>query len=379
MKKYIKAKYIVTENEIVEDKALLVEDGKIVDLVDDMKLDVEVEDLGEKIIGPGLVDTHVHGMLGCDIMDLKEESVKKISEGCLSVGVTSFLPTTLTSSFENTRKACEVVGKVKGSEKGAKIRGIFLEGPFFTEKHKGAQNPSYFMDPNIDYLKQWNEASNGLIKKIAIAPERDNSVEFIKECVEMGITVALGHSDATYEQAKKAVESGAKIFVHAYNGMSPLHHREPGMVGASMNLKDVYAELICDGHHVNPVALNIMMNQRGRDEIILITDCMMAGLMEEGQYKLGEFDVIVKDGTARLESGSLAGSVLKLKDAVKNVYDWNLADVFYAITMATRVPAQSVGIDDVCGIIKKGYDCDLAVFDTELNLTDVYLNGEKVK
>ena len=157
-----------------------------------------------------------------------------------------------------------------------------------------------------------------MVNKIAIAPERDGVIDFIHKANAMGIAVALGHSDASYEQAMDAVNEGANIFVHTYNGMSGLHHRNPGMVGAAMN-SDAISELICDGHHVSPASANVLMNAKGRDKIALITDCMSAGGMADGDYKLGEFDVIVENGTARLkEGGNLAGSILKLKDAVKN-------------------------------------------------------------
>ncbi|MEG2602482.1 MAG: N-acetylglucosamine-6-phosphate deacetylase, partial [Carnobacterium sp.] len=153
----------------------------------------------------------------------------------------------------------------------------------------------------------------------ALAPERKGSAEFIQYATSKGIKVALAHSDASYEEAKNAVDHGASIFVHTYNGMSPLNHREPGMVGAALTLKGVFNELICDGQHVHPVAAKILMDVRSREEVVLITDCMRAGSMPDGSYTLGEFPVEVKQGAARLKNGSLAGSVLQLKDAIKNV------------------------------------------------------------
>ena len=372
---YYLAKYIVLEDKVLEDYYMEVENGKIKSF--SKKEPDEYEYLGE-IIAPGLVDTHIHGYGGKDVMDCKEGYLNEISKGILECGVTSFLPTTLTDSSEKLDKACEVIGKEYKDVEGAKVRGIFLEGPFFTEKYKGAQNPSYMSDPSIEKLKRWKDLSKGLVNKIAIAPERDGAVEFIKEANAMGVRVALGHSDASFDQAKEAVEAGANIFVHVYNGMSGLHHRKPGMVGAAMNT-DSYAELICDGHHVNPVAAEILMDVKGRDRVALITDCMSAGGMAEGDYMLGDFPVIVKDGTARLrDGGSLAGSILKLKQAVKNVVEWEIADVFEAIQMASLIPAKSVGIDDVCGKLHVGYDADFIVFDKDLDLIATFINGERV-
>ena len=369
------AKYIVLEDRILENCYMEVEDGKIKSF--SKKKVEEYEDLGE-IIAPGLVDTHIHGYGGKDIMDCKKGYLDEISKGILECGVTSFLPTTLTDSTEKLNEACKVIGDEYKSVTGAKVRGIFLEGPFFTEKYKGAQNASYMSDPDIEKLKKWKELSNGLVNKIAIAPEREGAIDFIKEANALGVRVALGHSDASFDEAVDAVDAGANIFVHVYNGMSGLHHRNPGMVGAAMST-DSYGELICDGHHVNPNAANILMNAKGRDRIALITDCMSAGGMPEGDYKLGEFPVVVKDGTARLkDSGNLAGSILRLKEAVKNVVEWEIADVFEAIQMASLIPAKSLGIDNVCGKLHEGYDADFIVLDENLDLKATFLNGKRV-
>lgn len=372
---FYKADYFVLEDTMLEDYFMEVEDGIIVGFSKNEP--DEYEYLGE-IVAPGLVDTHIHGYAGKDIMNAEEGALNVISKGLLECGVTSFLPTTLTDSKEKTDAAVKRVGKEYKGVEGAKVRGIFLEGPFFTEKYKGAQNPAYMSDPKIDYLKDWIELSDGLVNKIAIAPEREGAEDFIKKANAMGVRVALGHSDATFDQAVAAVDAGANIFVHTYNGMSGLHHREPGMVGAAMST-DAISELICDGHHVNPNAANILMNAKGRDKVALITDCMSAGGMADGDYMLGDFPVRVEGGTARLkDGGSLAGSILKLKEAVKNVIDWEIADIFEAIQMASLVPAKSVGIDDVCGKLKEGYSADFIVLDYDMNLEKTFLNGKLV-
>lgn len=326
-------------------------------------------------IAPGLVDTHIHGFQNHDVMDNDPEGLKAISEGLLSCGVTSFLPTTLTSSTEALNDVVTMIGKHYSSVQGAKIRGIFLEGPFFTEKHKGAQNTKYFCDPSVEKLETWQTKSNCFIRKIALAPERNGALEFIEHAVKNQVTVALAHSDATYEEAKQAVEKGASIFVHTFNGMSGLHHREPGMAGAAMSLPNVFAEIICDGHHLHPVAANILMNARGRKETVLVTDCMMAGGMPDGRYQLGEFPVVVKEGAARLESGSLAGSILQLIDAVKNVVDWGIAPPEEAIYMASTAPAKSIQLDGECGKIANGLAADFIVLTPDLELAATYLDG----
>ena len=335
----------------------------------------EIIDQSGKWIAPGLVDTHIHGYKNHDVMDNDADGIKVMSEALLSCGVTSFLPTTLTSSKERLKDVAETIGKMYKEVDGAKIQGIYFEGPFFTEEHKGAQNPSYFGDPDLDTFHEWQEASGGLIKKIALAPERKGVKEFVKTVTDEGVVVSLGHSNATLEEAQEAVEAGASVFVHAYNGMRGLNHREPGMVGALLTLQHVFSELICDGHHVHPQAAEVLMEKAGHDHVALITDCMMAGGMPDGNYNLGEFPVVVAEGTARLESGNLAGSILKLKDAIKNVVDWGIATPEQAVMMASYVPAVSCKIDDKCGMIAEGRAADFIVLETNMDLVATYLDG----
>lgn len=376
----IKVKAVFLENKILSPALVEIEDGhfkEIRAIREQEEINVD-HDYSQYIMAPGYVDTHVHGYDGSDIMDADPEGLKKISLGILKNGVTSFLATTLTAKWEELDAACRVVGENYKDVKGAKVRGIFLEGPFFTEKYKGAQNPAYFSDPDIEVLKRWKELSKGLVNKIAIAPEREGAVEFIKEAKKMGVYVALGHSDATYDQAKSALDAGANIFVHCYNGMSPLHHRNPGMVGAALSDDESYAELICDGHHVHPASAKVVVKAKGYKRVPLITDCMMAGGLTDGMYKLGEFDVKVEGGTARLESGSLAGSILKLNDAVKNVYDWDLVSKYQAVQMASLVPAMSVGIDDLCGKIAACYEADFNLLNDDMTIYKTFLDGKEV-
>lgn len=375
MKTYIYADKFFMNYGIEENGYLSIIDGKFGHFQKEKPESAEIVDFSGKYIAPGFVDTHIHGLLNSDVMDNTPEAIKTISKGLLQFGVTSFLPTTLTDSVERLDESVENIKNVYNDVEGAKIQGIFLEGPCFTEKYKGAQNKKYFINPTAEILDQWQEKSGNLVKKIAIAPEREGAVEFAEYATKNGVTVALGHSAAIFEEAKRVVGAGANVFVHTYNGMSPLTHREPGMVGAAMELKNTFAELICDGHHVSPVAANIMMNAKTRENIVLITDCMRAGAMEDGQYTLGEFDVIVENGTARLLTGSLAGSVLSMNNAIKNVVDWNIATLEEAIKMASYNPAVSCNIDDKCGSIKPGLPADFVVIDDLLNVYNTYLDG----
>ncbi len=343
----------------------------------------EIVDYTGYEIAPGYVDTHIHGFDNCDIMDRKVESVATVSRGILRNGVTSYLPTTLTASTEQLEEACASVAAYveQGDDMPhARIQGIFLEGPFFTEKYQGAQNPAYLCAPTMEKLNAWQKAANGLVKKVAVAPEHEGAVAFTADAVASGVVVALGHSAATCAEAQACMDAGAKVFVHTYNGMSGLHHREPGMVGAALSSADKsYSELICDGHHVNPISASVVMNAKSHEHVALITDCMCAGGMPDGDYFLGELPVVVAEGTARLKAGgSLAGSILNMCDAVKNVFDWGIATKQEAIYMATQAAAEANDIDDACGSIRPGRFADFVVLNSDLTLKATYLGGEKV-
>lgn len=377
MTQYIHAKKIVLTDEVIENGYLAIENGKFKGVTLDKPTEGDILDYSEDTIAPGLVDTHIHGYVGHDVMDNNFKGIQEISTALLACGVTSWLPTTLTAPTVQLDEVCQTIGDNYQDVDGAKIRGIFLEGPFFTEKYKGAQNLAYMSDPSIDKLKRWSELSNNLVKKIAIAPEREGVKEFIKYANSIGVKIALAHSDASYEEAKDAVEAGANIFIHTFNGMSGLHHRNPGMVGAALGLDDVYAELISDGHHVHPGAAQVVVKARGVKETVLVTDCMRAGGLGDGQSILGELEVIVKDGQARLkEGGNLAGSVLKLNESVRNMFEWGIVSQADALRMASYSPARSVNIDNVCGQIQEGMDADFIVVDDNLELKATFLNGE---
>lgn len=373
---------LILTDKVLENVYLEVKDGKFMGLYEnDSQLNGEYTliDYSNKIVGPGFVETHIHGYLGKDVMDGEIEGLNTIAQGLLSTGVTSWLPTTLTSSRQSLNDVCQLIGENYQNIKGAKIQGIFLEGPYFTTKHKGAQNPDYMSDPVIEELKNWQALSNQMIKKIALAPEREHVIPFVEYAQSQNIKVGLAHSEASFKQAEKAVKAGANIFVHTYNGMSGLHHREPGMVGAAMTLEHCYAEVIADGQHVHPKAIEVLVKSRGVEEVILITDSMRAAGLGDGRSRLGEFEVEVKDGCARLvEGGSLAGSILKMNEAVKNIVDWGIVDLPSAVRMASINAAKSVGIEEKCGAIKLGFDADFIVLNQNNELEATYLNGQKV-
>ena len=328
-------------------------------------------------VAPGYVDTHIHGSLKEDVMKSDWEGINKISKGLLSAGVTSWMPTTITAASETLTKICQMFAENKGREEGAKIQGIHFEGPFFTEEHAGAENPKYMMDPSIDEFNKWLEASDGMLKKISMAPERKGAKEFIREATKEGIVVSLGHSSATFEEAAAGIEAGASMFTHTFNGMPDPAHHGASISNAAMSMNNVTDELICDGHHVQEPMVRALINAVGPEHVALITDCMEAGMMPDGDYMLGELPVYVKDGMARLKDGdNLAGSILQLKDGVKNVVDWNIVSPEKAIMMATYTAAKSAHILDKCGSIKPDKDADFIILNPDMTVSETYLNGE---
>lgn len=345
----------------------------------ELPADAKIKDLGEAFVAPGLVETHLHGYLGHDVMDASKEGLAKIGQGLLACGVTSYLPTTLTAPKEKLAQVCRLIAQEKEKLPGAKIQGIYFEGPYFTTEHKGAQDPSYMRAPSLAEFTELQTLAHGAIKKIALAPERKGTLEFIQGVVQTGCRVCLGHSAASYEQGLAAVDAGASIFTHTYNGMSGLAHRAPGLVGAAFETQTTYAELICDGHHVHPGAVGALIKAKGPQKVVLITDCMRAGGMPPGDYHLGEFPVTVSAGMVRLKSDhSLAGSVLELFTAVKNLIMWGKASIVEAFLMASYVPALSVGLTDVCGSLTLGHPADFIVVSPTLELEATYLDGHCV-
>ncbi len=375
----VKAGGFVLADRLAEGGYLAIEDGCFGAWSNEAPEGVEILDLRDAIVAPGFVDTHIHGFAGHDVMDCDADGMRTVSRELARRGTTSWLPTTLTASFEETGRACASVAEAAHGGEGARIQGIFLEGPFFTEKHKGAQNPKYLCDPDLAWLDAWQELAEGLIRKSALAPEREGVADYIAGCRGRGVVAALGHSAATFDEAAAGVDAGGTVFVHTFNGMPEFTHREPGVVGAALTLEGTYCEVIADGMHSHPRAVDLLVRSRGWQSVVLITDCLSCGGLPDGDYMLGELPIVLSGGLARLrDAGNIAGSTLTMLKAVQNIVAWGIATPEQALRMASEVPARSCGIDGCCGIIASGRTADFVALSPDLDLRAVYMAGELV-
>lgn len=335
---------------------ITVENGKITYIG---KVDEEGVDFAGNKIYPGLIDTHSHGCIGYDTMDCH---ISEMADFELNSGVTTWYPTTMTMSEEDIIKATNVNIDLGH---GANIPGFHMEGPFINKKYKGAQNESYIIPPS---MKLFNKCKN--IKKVTVAPEIEGSLEFIKECPAV---VSLGHTDATYDQCIEAFKAGARCLTHTYNVMPGIHHRAPGPIGAGSDTPEVYAELICDGKHIHPSSVRMLIKIYGVDRIVLISDSMGATGFGDGEYDFGNAIVTVKDGTALTKTGNLAGSTSTLFDCVRKAISFGIPEV-YAVRMASENPARLMGLNK--GKIEVGYDADFIIVDDDFNLVKAIARGE---
>ncbi len=351
------------------------ENGKITEVSNRVPTDETVIDAKGLYVAPGMIDVHTHGRNGSDTMYATFKDLNNISVSELKTGVTSFLPTTMTMPAEDIKKAIAAGYDNKDKVEGAKILGMHLEGPFFSVKYKGAQPEECMIAPTVENYLSFAGEHPDFVKKISLAPEIECAVDLIKYLREQNVVVSMGHTDATYEEAVKAIEAGATSGTHTYNAMTPLKHREPGVVGAVMLHDEVYAELILDGIHVSFPAAKILSRMKGADKLILITDSLEAAMLPDGTYELGNQKVYVKDGQARLKSGNLAGSTANLNQCVRNAYKHLDLPLYEAIGYATKNPADHLGLKDY-GRIKEGCVADMILIDDEIDIKRVILNGE---
>lgn len=377
----IKNVKIITPYEVLIGFGIKIKDNKIVDI----NLEDLLEDSGEEIIdgegnylSPGFIDIHNHGNSGYDVMDSTEEALDKMGEFHLSNGVTSYLGTIITSSYKDMIKAMENIATYKNKTDKSKILGIHLEGPFFDIGKKGAQPEEFIRLPNLEDIENMILISEGKLKMVSLAPELKGALQIIQKLHKNNIAVAMAHTNSTFESAKRAIDFGITIATHLYNGMRSFSHREPGVIGASLTDERVYCELIYDRIHLHDGAVQIALKMKGYDKIILVSDAMMAAGLEDGEYVLANQKVYVKEGAARLASGSLAGSTLNLKQAVYNMVNFLEIPIHEVVKMASLNPAKSIKEDKERGSIEVGKIADLIIFDKNIDIKNAIIGGKLV-
>ena len=369
---------IVTPESVVEGK-VLVYDEKIQGVVDAAPAGAEVIDAQGGYVIPGLVDMHIHGYLGEDASDGSYEGLKIMAEGVAKNGVTSFLPTTMTVSYDELRKAFSLIRK--GMEesrsadwKGAAIVGANAEGPFINISKKGAQAGEHVRVGDPAFLKEFID----VIRVFTIAPEVEGNMDCIREMAkDTDVLISMGHTAANFDQAQAAFEAGVRHVTHLFNAQTGLLHRDPGVVGAALLDSRVSTELIADTFHIHKGLFQLVANVKG-DKLVLITDCTRAGGLEDGEYTLGGQPIFVKGIECRLADGTIAGSVLKLNEAVRNVLANTDLPVNEVVNMASLTPATRIGLGDTKGSLEAGKDADIAIVDEAFNVQRTILAGRTI-
>ena len=373
--KYIKNGKFILPDGILEN-VVLAYDNKICGFTTEEEIpsDAKVIDANGGYVAPGLVDIHIHGYLGEDTSDGNADGIFKMANGIMKNGVTSWCPTTMTVSTEEINTALEVVRSLKEKSKswqGAEILGVNLEGPFINPSKKGAQAGEHIKKPDAKFIID----NADIISVATLAPEMENGCEAIREIREnCDVRVSIGHSDATFEQTMDGIAAGATHVTHLFNAQTPLHHRNPGVVGAGL-LENVTTELIADTFHVHKGLFELIARIKG-DNLVLITDCTRAGGMPDGEYTLGGQPIIVKGIQCLLEDGTIAGSVLKLNNAVKNFRDNTNLPFWKVVSAASLAPARAIGADDRKGSLEAGKDADIVITDGDFNILKTIIGGE---
>lgn len=336
-------------------------------------------DLQGAYVIPGLIDVHNHGNSNADFSDGSYEGDVKMAKYLASVGVTSFAPATMTLPYAVIARALEAGLQLRKApvEHAARLLGVQMEGPFFSEKKKGAQNGEYLRLPDFAAFEKLYRDSEGLISIVDLAPELEGSVEFVEQAKKL-CTVSIAHTDSDYEHAKAAIDAGVTHLTHLYNAMPPIHHRKPGVIGAASENEAVSAEVICDGIHVHPSSIRMAFKLFGADRMVLISDALRCCGMPEGEYELGGQQVFLKDNVARLADGTIAGSATNLFDCMRNAIRFGIPKED-AVRAATWNPARQIHALDRVGSIADGKLADFVACDAELNRQQVYLGGALVK
>ncbi|MBQ9482343.1 MAG: N-acetylglucosamine-6-phosphate deacetylase [Clostridia bacterium] len=373
--KNVKA-YVEGEGVITAD--IGVENGRIAFVGKDENIENLCETGG--ILLPGFIDEHIHGAGGADAMDGSESALQTISSCLAKEGTTAFLATTMTQSPENITAALNAVRSTmkKGEESGAKILGVHLEGPFISLKHVGAQPVEYVAKPSVETFKAYQSAAGGNIKIVTLAPEVEGGNELTRYLADNGVVASIGHTDAGYAEVSSAIKCGASNVTHTYNAQKGLHHREVGVVGSAMLFDELNCELICDLIHVSAPAIKLVIKNKPHGRVTLITDAMRAKGLPDGLSELGGQQVFVKNGEARLKDGTLAGSVLRMNVAIKNLVEKVGVNFTDAVDFATVNPAVNLGVYGDRGSISVGKRADFTALSDDFEVLFTVVGGRVV-
>ena len=362
----------------IEKGSLLIENGIIKEINPSETKVQNAIDCKGLYVSPGFVDVHIHGAGGHDTMDGTFEAINEISKTICKYGTTSFTPTTMTMSADDILKSMISIkkAKIEGTD-GAIVLGAHLEGPFISPSAIGAQNPNYLISPSYENFESMTGDAIDAVVSITMAPEVEGAKELASILSSKGIRCSMGHTKATYEEAIDGIKHGFCHSTHLFNAMTGFTHREPGVVGATFD-SDITTETISDGIHISYPSLRVAYKQKGTDKTLLVTDAMCACGMPDGTYALGGQPVIVKRGAARLENGALAGSILTLNRAIKNLYDNTDYPLYEIVKMASYNGAKYCRVDDRKGQIKENFDADLTVFDENIDVKMTIIGGKVV-
>lgn len=390
--KAIFAGTIYTPSEEIRDGVILVEGHRIarVGPRDQVKVPAGAAaiDYQDRTVVPGFIDIHIHGAVGHDLMEATPEAVSAIGKYLARHGTTSYAATTVAASLERTLNAAKSLGEIiktsnvarVGSDKvtGAQPVGIHLEGPFLNVKRRGAHPASQIQKPSTQLLEKMLEAAGGTACILTLAPELEGALEVLEFARSRGLQVGIGHSNATYEEAKSAIDAGATHAVHCFNAMRPFMHRDAGIIGAVLTDDRVSAELICDGIHVEPAAIRLLVRAKGIGRVILVSDSLSGAGMPDGNYRLGNFTVHVAGGVCRTVEGNLAGSTIMLDAALRNLSAYTGLSYRECLPCVTTNPARTLGLENQKGMIAPRADADLAVLDQQFYVTQTYVRGRPV-
>ncbi|MGG3468202.1 N-acetylglucosamine-6-phosphate deacetylase [Neobacillus pocheonensis] len=357
---------------------VLIRHGKLVSVQsgDDLSVfaaDCEIDGNGHLLI-PGMIDVHIHGADGFDMMDGTIESIEAVSKACVRTGCTSFLATSVSSSLEDLLKMIANVKELSGKEPGARILGLHIEGPYLNVKRKGMQNECYLRHPDLEEMKKLINKSGSLLRMVTLAPELPGGLEMIRFLRDKGIIAAIAHSDATYEEAKQAFANGATHVTHCFNGMRPIHHRDPGLVLAAFEESSVSVQAIVDDVHLHPAIVRLLYREKGPEKMVLITDALQAMGLGDGTYLFGGHEVRVIDGVAKLGDGTLASSTVTMNEALEKTIQTGIP-LRDAVRMATLTPANVLGLEHK-GRIEPGADADLVLMNDRFEVLWTMVNGK---